>query len=533
MRCSVAGTPPGAVGERVSVRGAQDDRPLVNGPNLGPIPYRWVAAGIVCIGIFLGVLDNSITNVALPTLADEFGSREEDVIWVALAFIVVSTGLSLTMGRLGDLYGRKTLYTVGFAIFTVATALSAAAGSLEELIGSRVLQAIGSSMTMANGAAIITASFPPSKRGTGLGIMVSTVGAGFAAGPVLGGILVELLDWRAIFWTRAPFGLIGAFLAWRFLVDAPAEQRPKGLDVPGAFLLFGVLGTLTLGINRGRDLGWDSALILLLFAGCAFCLVALIAVERRSLSPVVDLGLFKQRGFSAGVCAAILQFLGMSAAISLGPFFLIDARGFSTVATGIMIMPMPLAMLLLSPLSGMLSDRVGSRPLTTLGLILVAGALLSMSTLSADAQPIDFMWRMLILGIGTSIFSSPNTSVIMSAVPPNRLGTASAAQTTARTIGNAIGYAIGFALYSGAAVAYGAEHGVARDAPGAILSGYRLALLVAGLAVIPAIGLALIGGQRGVRRAAATVQRLVGVPVLIAAPRPQKAPAVIKEGLLD
>ena len=299
--------------------GAGDDRPLVSGPNLGPIPYRWVAAGVVCVGIFLGVLDNSITNVALPTLADEFGSREEDVIWVALAFIVVSTGLSLTMGRLGDLYGRKLLYTVGFAIFTIATMLSAFSGSLGELISARVLQAVGSAMTMANGAAIITASFPPSKRGTGLGIMVSTVGAGFAAGPVLGGILVEWLDWASDLLGPAPPSASSVRSSpWRLLVDAPAESRPKGLDVPGAVLLFGILGALTLGINRGGDLGWTSPIILLLFAACAIFLVSFIIVERRSASPVVDLGLFKGRGFSAGVGAAILQFMGMSAAIALG-----------------------------------------------------------------------------------------------------------------------------------------------------------------------------------------------------------------------
>ena len=185
-------------------------------------------------------------------------------------------------------------------------------------------------------------------------------------------------------------------------------------------------------------------------------------------------------------------------------------------------MPMPLAMLLISPFSGMASDRFGSRRLCMLGLLLVSGSLLSLATLDGDAQPFDFMWRVLILGIGTSIFSSPNTAVIMSAVPANRLGTASAAQTTARTIGNAIGYAIAFALYSSAAISFGAEHGVARDSPGAIISGYRLAVLVAGLITLPAIGLALLGGQRGIRQAAATVQRLVGVPVLIAAARPQK-----------
>ena len=513
---------------------AADDRPLVDGPPLAGIPYRWVAAGIVCVGIFLGVLDNSITNVALPTLSDEFGRPAEDVIWVTLSFIVVSTGLSLTMGRMGDLYGRKLLYTIGFAGFTLATMLSALSGSLEELIGTRILQAVGSSLTMANGAAIITASFPPSQRGRGLGLMVSTVGAGFAAGPVLGGILVEALDWRAIFWTRAPLGLIGALLAWRFLVDAPAESRPKGLDIPGACLLFGVLGSLTLAINRGTGEGWTSTFILVLFAFCAVFLALFIAVERRVPSPVVDLGLFKGRGFSFGISAAILQFMGMSAAISLAPFLLIDGRGFSTLEAAFIIFPMPLMMLLVSPISGLYSDRIGSRPLTTVGIVMVCTALILLATVNADTPPWSIGLRMLILGVGTSVFSSPNTSVIMSAVPPQRLGTASASQTTARTIGTAIGTAIWFAIYTGQSASFGLDNGVSSDAPAAIISGYRTALIVAGIVTAPAVLLALVGGQRGIRQAAGaaagaaadTVQRVAQaaqVPRMIPLARPQKA----------
>lgn len=487
-----------------------DDRPLVTGPSLGPIPYHWVAAIVVCVGTFLGVMDNTITNIALPTLKDEFDRPLDDVIWVALSFIVVSTGLSLTMGRLGDLYGRKKLYAWGFLVFTIATFLSSISGSLEELVGTRVLQAIGSSMTIANGAAIITASFPPSKRGTGLGLIVSTVGAGAAAGPILGGLLIDLLDWRAIFWTRVPFGLIAAVLAWRLLKDAPSEQRPKGLDIPGAILLFGMLACLTFGINRARDLGFTSTLVTaVIVAGLVFT-VWFIIVERRSPSPVVDLGLFKGRGFSFGILAAILQFFGLSFTFYLVPTLLQDGRGFTATETALMMMPLSLMMLIWSPISGRLSDRFGSRPLTTAGMIIVCGSLFLLSRTTADTSPLDFAMRMLLLGIGTSTFSSPNTSVIMSAVPPERLGTASASQTTARTFGNAFGTSVGVAIMTAVAASFALNQGVAAESGEAIMQGFRTALIVASAVAAPAILLSLLGGQRGVRvvaeRAAERVQ---------------------------
>lgn len=476
-----------------------DDRPLVTGPSVGSIPYHWVAAIVVCVGTFLGVMDNTITNIALPTMKDEFGRTLDDVIWVALAFIVVSTGLSLTMGRLGDLYGRKKLYAWGFVIFTIATFLSSISGSLEELVGTRVLQAIGAAMTMANGAAIITAAFPPSKRGTGLGLIVSTVGAGAAAGPILGGVLIDLLDWRAIFWTRVPFGLVAAVLAWRLLTDAPSEQRPKGLDVPGAILLFGMLACLTFGINRARDLGFTSTLVSAVIAAGVIFTVWFIIVERRSPSPVVDLGLFKGRGFSFGILAAILQFFGLSFTFYLVPTLLQDGRGFTATETALMMMPLSLMMLVWSPVSGRLSDRFGSRPLTTAGMIIVCAALFLLSRTTADTSPVDFAMRMLLLGIGTSTFSSPNTSVIMSAVPPERLGTASASQTTARTFGNAFGTSVGVAVMTSVAASFAINQGVAAESGEAVMQGFRTALLVASAAAAPAILLSLMGGQRGVR----------------------------------
>lgn len=474
--------------------------PLVQGESLAGIPYRWVALALVSVGVFLGTLDSSIVNIALPTLAREFDATTAEVIWVPLIFIVVSTGLALSMGRLGDLYGRKHLYVFGFALFTLAAGLAAIAGSLPELLGARVVQAIGSSIVLANGAAIVTATFPASQRGKALGIQVAMVGAGVASGPVLGGVLVETLDWRAIFWTRVPLGLVGSVLVWRYLRDVPPSARPRGLDVPGSVILFAMLASLVLGVNRGQAWGWTSGEIIGLFVASAVLLAAFIVVERRSVSPVLDLALFKLRGYTAAISAAALQFFGLSAVIILGPFYLVDGRGFSTLEAGAIMAAFPLAMLLISPFSGALADRMGSRTPATAGLALVAAGLLFTATLDIDTSIAGIVLRLFIVGAGTAIFSSPNTVTIMSSVPPERLGTASASQTTARTIGNAVGVAVAVALFTSQSIAYAtarSELGLEDPAvaPAALISGIRLALLVSAGVVVLGIPASFLRGN--------------------------------------
>ena len=416
-----------------------DDRPLITAPPVAGIAYHWVALGLVCYGLFLGTMDTSIVNVALPTLASELDTSTENVLWVSLVYILFTTGLSLSMGRLGDLYGRKRIYVVGFAMFTVGMGMAAISGSLGELLGARIFQAVGASMSMASGAAIVVSTFPPSRRGQGLGIMAATVGAGVASGPVLGGVMVDLIDWRALFWTRIPAGVVGTLLVWWLLVDTPAERRPRGLDVPGSFLLFGLLSSAVLAVNRGVVWGWGSPAIVGLFLLSGALVVTFVWVERRTVSPVVDLALFGSRSFSGGVGAAVLQFMGLSAVVILMPFYLLDARGFSLLEAGGIMAALPLAMLVFSPSSGMLSDRFGVRVLTTLGLALVSVGLLLMATIDVETSVAGIVLRLIVIGIGTAIFQSPNTSSIMGSVGPDRLGTASAAATTARTSSNSNG----------------------------------------------------------------------------------------------
>ena len=472
----------------------------VEGPAVFGVPYRWMALALVCLGIFLGTLDTSIINIALPVLAEEFDVARDEVLWVSLIFILVSTGLGLIMGRLGDLYGRKRLYVVGFACFTAATGLSAIAGSLPELLGGRTVQAIAASMVIANGAAIVTDSFPAAQRGQALGIMIGTVGVGVSIGPVLGGVLIEILDWRAIFWTRIPLGVIGSLLVIAFLRDTPADQRPSGLDLPGSFALFFLISTAVLAVNRGEAWGWGSPVIVGLCVATVVLVYLFIRIERRSRSPVVDLDLFRHVPFSGGILSAVLQFFGLTGAITLVPFYLVDARGFSTLDAGLIMVGFPLAMMVVSPLAGHLADGVGPRRVAIAGLIVVAGGLLSLSTLGPTTSVAGIVLRMAVTGTGTAIFLAPNTMVIMASVGPERAGTASAAQTTARTMGNAIGIAVGGALFTSQAARYALERSpLGLDdpiiAPDALVSGIQLAFLVAGLVAVLAIPAALARGR--------------------------------------
>lgn len=474
------------------MRAGDTDQPQVTGPAVAGIPYHYVALGLVGFGVIINTIDSSVVNIALPTLAAEFDTSVSSVIWVSLVFILVSVGLALTMGRLGDLYGRRRLYVAGFALFTVSTSIAAVSNSLEMLLAARIVQGVASSMVVANAVAIVTSSFPASRRGQALGMLLGAVGTGLAMGPVFGGVMIEALDWRAIFWTRIPLGAIEAVLVWKFLRDPPAEQRPKGLDLTGSVLLFGLLFSLILGINRGDSWGWTSPAVLALFLISAVSLVIFLGVERRSPSPVLALDLFRRWGFSAAITSAVLQFAGMASVLVLLPFFLIEARGLSTMEAGMVMAAMPLTMLVVGPIAGTLSDRVGPRPLTTTALVIAATGLLWLSTIRADTSLAQIVVQLILIGIGTGMFSSPNTSAVMGSVTPDRLGTASASTTTARQIGQSIGIAIATAIFSAQAAAFAlARSPLGLDdlaiKPAALTSGLELALIVA--ASITALGI--------------------------------------------
>jgi len=434
----------------------------------------------------MATMDFSIVNVALPTLSREFDRSPDTVVWATLISSLVVTGITLTAGRVGDLYGRKRVYITGWVIFTVGMAIASFAQNIEQLIAFRFFQAIGVSMAMANGNAIVTEAFPPEERGQALGMTGSVVGAGLMSGPIVGGVLLGVFGWQSIFYLRVPIGVIAMTLAFLFI--RPSEPLPAGtsrrLDIPGAVALFGALSSALLAVNRGQSWGWGSPVIvgLLIVAVCA--LVAFIRIEARAVSPVVALSLFRVQAFTVGVSSLALSFAGQSAVTFLLPFYLQEVKDFSTAQTGLVMATVPSMMLLLSPVSGRVSDRYGFRHQTTLGIALVSLGLLLMATIDGGTPVPLLVLRLALIGIGTSIFMSPNSSGIMGSVPRDRLGTASAAVGTARNIGNATGLAMASAILVGVATAsagFGAER--LADLPdGALVDGIRTAFVVAACA---------------------------------------------------
>ncbi|MGH2611153.1 MAG: MFS transporter, partial [Tepidiformaceae bacterium] len=316
------------------------------------------------------------------------------------------------------------------------------------------------------------------------------VGAGLMSGPILGGLILEFFEWRALFYLRVPIGLIAMAMAFLLIreSEAPAEQQRR-LDIPGAVAIFFSISTALLAVNRGREWGWGSPAILALFAVSAFALFMVIRIESQVESPVLSLALFKVRSFSAGVGSLALSFLGQSAVTFLLPFYLIRVRDYSTAQTGLVIATVPCCMLLLSPFSGWVSDRHGFRHQPTLGIALVSLGLLSLATLEESTPVPLIVARLALIGVGTSIFMSPNSSQIMGSVPRTMLGTASASVATSRNVGNAAGLALASAVFTTVAFSSAGISGIeAEDLPtGALLDGIRAAFLAAGLVSLLAI----------------------------------------------
>ncbi len=454
------------------------------------MPYKWQALVAVAFGTYMATMDFSIVNVALPTLSREFDQPADVVVWATLASSLTVTGLTLTAGRAGDLYGRKRIYIAGWVIFTIGMAVAGFAQGIVQLVLLRLFQAVGVSLAIANGNAIVTSAFPDNERGKALGITGGVVGAGLMSGPILGGVILEFFDWRALFYLRVPIGLIAMTMAFLLIheSEAPEDQRRR-LDIPGAVAIFFSISTALLAVNRGREWGWTSPAILALFAVSAVALYFVIRIESRVESPVLSLALFKARTFSVGVGSLALNFAGQSAVTFLLPFYLINARGYSTAQTGLVIATVPCCMLLLSPFSGWTSDRFGFRHQPTLGIALVSLGLLSLATLEQSTPVSLIVARLVLIGVGTSIFMSPNSSQIMGSVPRTMLGTASASVATARNVGNAAGLALASAVFTTVAFSSAGISGIdAEDLPAsALLDGIRAAFLAAGLVSLLAI----------------------------------------------
>lgn len=453
----------------------------------------------VVAGVLLATIDSSIVNVAFPTLVDSLDTTFNVIQWVSLAYLVTNATLTLGMSRLGDLVGKRTLYAIGFGIFTVASALCGLAPTVGWLIGFRVLQAVGSVLIIALGAAILVEAFPPGERGKALGWVGSAVSIGVIIGPMVGGLIIAAFGWRPIFLVNIPVGIVGTLLAIRYV----PKTRPipgQSFDIPGTILMSLALLSLSLALTLGQTMGFTSTPILTAFAVSAFSAVSFVMVELRSPSPMLQLRLFRNPMLTVSVVSGFLAFVCLAASFLLMPFYLQGVLGFPIGFVGLLLGAAPLAMGLVSPFSGSLSDRVGIRRLTLLGLGIVGLSFLVFLTFDTETTAARYLLFALPLGIGLGIFQSPNNSAIMGSVPPEYMGVGGGIMTLTRLLGVTTGVAVlGSVWAAGVAAASGGvlpQGGASAATPTAQVAGMQTTMTVA--TVI--IGLTLVIGAWGLRR---------------------------------
>jgi EmrB/QacA subfamily drug resistance transporter len=419
-----------------------------------PIDYsrKWFVMAAVAMGVFLATIDTSIVNVALPTLVSTFSSELAVVQWVVLAYLLTIATLMLSVGRLADMLGKKALYTAGFVIFTAGSVLCGLSSSIYMLIGFRVLQGIGGAMTAALGTAIITEAFPPSERGKAFGISGAVVSVGIVLGPTLGGVLLAILSWHWIFFVNVPVGIIGVLMVLRFVPDL----KPAGgqrFDFAGAATMFVGLLSLLVAVTVGEINGYDDTSVDALLAVSAACVAGFVAIERRTRHPMVDLKMFENALFSVNLITGFVTFVASAGMMILMPFYLENVLNFATWKVGLVLAVLPVAMGLVAPLSGALSDRVGVRPIAVVGLLTLLGGYVAVSTLGEHTTALGYGLRFLPVGIGMGIFQSPNNSAIMGAAPRERLGVASSLLSLTRTLGQTVGVSVLGALWAGRVMA--------------------------------------------------------------------------------
>ena len=453
---------------------------------------KWVYFGIAAIASLMATLDSSIVNVALPTLAEEFSADVKTVAWVSQAYVLSLTALLLIGGKLMDIWGERRLFTIGFALFTAGSALCAFSISIYMLIFSRVFQALGGAILMSSNQALIARSFPPTQRGRALGVIGTVVSIGLATGPPLGGLLIGTLGWRWIFYINLPIGAIAIYYSLRVLSTKIVERGSIRFDWSGSFLIVVGLGALFLGLTLAVDYGITNPLVLGLTVFSIVMLILFLYNEQKVPNPLIHLYLFKNRYFTQSCASAFLAFVMLMSSSILMPFYLQNVLRFTPEKLGLFMMSMPLAMLLVAPLAGYLSDLIGTRIPATLGLAFTGAGIFSLSFLGLDSSEIDIIWRLVLIGIGMGIFGSPNSNAVLSSVPRRHIGIASGMTAMMRSSGITFGIAFSVILYS--FFRSGLPANIQPDSPLAYLTGMESVFHVG--AIIAILGV-IISATRG------------------------------------
>ena len=418
---------------------------LIEGPTQRSA-HQWMGLIAASMGMFLTSLDITV-NVALPDITRSLGTDSQTVQWIIIFYVGSSTGLQLSLGNAADRYGLKRFYLLGLGVYTLAVLLIGLAPILSMVFALRVLQAVGTGLIMVAVPALVTTLFPAETRGKALGLMTGIGALGTVAGALGGGMLVDNFGWRAIFLGRVPLCILTVLLSIGSLREV-AQDNPQAYDLRGAVTLFIGLVAFILFLTLGGRFGWTLPYVLLLLLLSVLASIAFVYIERTVSQPVFDLTLFRHRVLVPVVAAAFLMHLAVFVNWFILPFYVSDTLHANAKTLGFLLMLMMVISTVASPFGGWLSDQMPPAYLTTLALVIVAGAMFWCTQLGADATVAQVMWRMIAVGLGMGLFQAANATLVMSSVPSDQLGTGGALLAMSRSMGTVSSVALMGALFA-------------------------------------------------------------------------------------
>jgi EmrB/QacA subfamily drug resistance transporter len=414
---------------------------------------RWWTLGALCFALFMIMLDNTVVNVALPAIQSDLGISVSELEWTVAAYALTFASLLLTGGKLGDLLGRRLIFTIGLAVFTLSSLACGLASSAPELISARAVQGIGAALMMPATLSIISATFHARERGMAIGIWAGVSAMALAIGPLLGGVITEHISWNWIFFVNVPIGVLAVLAAIFVVPESKDTSREQRLDLPGLATSAVGLFALVYALIEAHSYGWTSGRILGLFAIAAVALVAFVLLEMHQRVPMLDLSLFRNGTFAGANLVAILVTLAMFGIFVFFPIYMQTFRGWSPIQAGAALLPWTLMIVIFAPIAGKLSDRVGSRWLMAGGMTVVAICCLLLSTVTLHSSFWHMLPAFILGGLGMSFVMTPMSAAAMGAAPVDKAGVASGVLNTFRQVGVALGIGIMGAIITNRAAA--------------------------------------------------------------------------------
>jgi EmrB/QacA subfamily drug resistance transporter len=457
---------------------------------------KWWTLVAVSFGLFMIMLDNTVVNVALPSIQADLKVDNSSLEWVVSAYFITFAVLMLSGGKLADLYGRRRIFIIGLVVFTASSLACGLAANGETLIAARAVQGVGAAMMNPATLSIITATFPPRQRGTAMGIWVGVSAVALALGPITGGLLAEHADWSWIFFINVPIGILAIVVARVVIKESKDTSADQRLDFPGLVASGVGLFALTYALIEANSKGWTSAEILALFGVAIVAFAVFVVLERRQRSPMLDLTLFRNRTFTGANLTMLLVALSMFGVFFYVSLFVQGILGYSPVQAGASFLPMTLCIIFFAPVAGRLSDRVGSRWLMSGGMALVSVSLVLFSLLDAGSSFWNLFPALLVGGAGMAMAMTPTTAAAMSAVPVDKAGVGSAVLNSMRQVGGSLGVAVMGAIL-GSYVSVGR---LSPQYPEQFVNGFQASLYVAASIAFAGAAVAFLMVQKPAHR---------------------------------